>query len=158
GSVTRKIVLQPGQRVNFSSAIVCSAARERHPSFFAVPDVDSKPSLAGGDHRGCLRLQYPRQNDVSACSYTRGKQRRKQLQRVGEDVRDHDIVCGCLERFSQIEARDNIVPFRVLATGGDGLRIDVDAVNGTRTQLRGSDSENAGPATVIEHRRATGEM
>ena len=86
------------------------------------------------------------------------KQRRKQLQGVGQDVRYHDIVCGCLERFSQIEPRDNIVHFRVLATGGDGLCIDVDAVNGIRPQLRGSDSEDAGPATVIEHRRASGEM
>src|SRR5450432_1041418 len=130
GGVTRKIVLQPGQRVNFSSAIVVYApARKRDPTFFAVPDVDSKPSSVGNAHDRRLGLQYSRENDVSARSNARRKQRRKQLQRIGQNIRDHDIVLTRIERTGQIEPRGDPVQSCIVATGGDGLRIDVDAID-----------------------------
>src|SRR5450755_4924557 len=159
GVVTRKIVLQPGQRVNFSSAIVDdAAARERHPSFFAVPDVDSKPSPIRFHHRRGLRLQYSRQNDVSACAYPRRKQRRKQLQGIGQDIRDYDVVRARVERIGRIEARCDAVEIRIVPAGGDRLRVDIGAGNFGRAQLGGGNRQNPRPTAVVEYRLATSKL
>src|SRR5205814_5438630 len=106
-----------------------SAPHKRRPPFFAVPDIDSKPSLVGGHHRARLRLQDSGKHDLSAGPDPCGKKWCEQLQRIGQNIGKHDIVQARVERSWRIEPGGDFVLSRVVATGRDCLDVDVDAVD-----------------------------
>ena len=86
------------------------------------------------------------------------QQRRHALERIGEDIGDDDVVLARREVAGQAEVGGHVIQHGVVARGGDGLGVDVDAVDPRRAQLGRSDREDAGAAAIIQQRFAAGEL
>ena len=62
--------------------------------------------------------------------------------------------CGERNAVGQVEIGAYLIGQCIVAAGNHGLRIHVDADGAARAQLHGGDGEDAGTATVVEHRFA----
>ena len=166
--VTRKTVLQPGQRVNFSSAIAVrdqrafggarARAREQRPS---RPRPTARRDVNHGAYAAAtlvrLRREDAGQHDARRRARTRAASAgASSAQRIGEDVGDDDVERAAHAgrpsgaRTSRVDA----VGRALARAGAHRLRIDVDADDAARAELRRRDREDAGAAAVVEHRRA----
>src|SRR5262245_30842729 len=124
--LTRNTVAQPGQRVYFSSGMECRYAvgaarddgrsgtnsadsagacataarpRQRDPAIVALADADIKPTPIHADQRTSLSFEDSREHDTPAGPDARCERRCKNLQRVCQNVGDHDVespwLFGC---------------------------------------------------------------
>ena len=122
--VTRNTVLQPGQRVNFGSAMdgsisdvaIGPAERPRaatQPSAVRQGAILNQRAYAVGDLRR-LRLENARQRDASRRRARAARAPARAAQRVGQDVRDDDVERAGRQRVGRDEARVDAVRARVV--------------------------------------------
>ena len=73
-----------------------------------------------------------------------------QVERIGEDVGDDDVVGAFGHVVGKVELGFHVVHERVVACGLDGLRVDVRAGDLGRADEFGGNGEDARAAAVVE--------
>ncbi len=141
-----------------------AAGREAHVARLAgrVPVSSTQPSSTAAGarwsiaciaRRHVLRLRFENagEDEAPAASDAGGEQRREGLERIREDVRDHDVVLAAALGIRTNEPRGDAILICVAGGRNHRLRVDVHADRLPRTELHGRDRENARTAAVVEH-------